>query len=227
MWDGGLVTSVEEDSSLWFSVVFVLLAASWGSLLPEDFTGCVALAHLVLMTHEPSFPADCVIAHLVALGFQMTRAFLGIMENSLRGLVVSASWPLWLPVCSSVVRAILLGWHLVLFFFFFLPFLTFLPFLLFFPPNPEKSFVWKKRVLLGKYSHPLFYEWVTWCRGGLFRVPQWGTGRVEAGAPGVGPAGGAPDAPPPAWSALSATPHRLLVLPLAPFSFEMFFMTCL
>lgn len=119
VWDGGLVTSGEEESSLWFSVVFVLLAASWGSLLPEDVTGCMALAHLILMTHEPSFPADCVIAHLVALGFQMTRAFLGIVENSLRGPVVSASWPLWLPVCSSVVCAVLLGWHLVLFFLLF------------------------------------------------------------------------------------------------------------
>lgn len=106
------------------------------------------------------------------------RAFLGMMENSHRGFVISTWCALWLPF-RSFVCAILLGWHLG--FIFSLPFL--LPAS---PPSSWEKFCLKKRVLLGNYSNPLFYEWVTWCQGGLLRVPQWVTGRVETGTPGRG-----------------------------------------
>lgn len=44
-------------------------------------------------------------------------------------------------------------------------------FLLFSFFSSEKFWLKKKKILLEKYSKPLFYKWINWCQGWLLKVP--------------------------------------------------------
>ena len=153
------VTSWEEESSLLCEVpdccFLYNVSASWVSLLPEDFTsGDLVPSHPDGETTSLLLMKSCYSPSCSSGFSNYPGAFLGIMENSYRGFVVSRSWAVWLPLLLLCCWCRLLGWRF-----------SFFPAILLFSPPRDKSCL-KKRVLLEKCSNPLFINELTQVRVG-------------------------------------------------------------